>query len=111
MYWDAQADDARLTLALARTAAAHGATVANYAPVVELLDDGRRLTGVRLAGGTEVRAGVIVNAGGVWSEQIAHLTAAATTSPVSIRPAKGHPRGGAGRPAAVRLRHRVGRAG
>ena len=33
VYWDAQADDARLTLALARTAAAHGATVANYAPV------------------------------------------------------------------------------
>ena len=89
VYWDAQADDARLTLALARTAAAHGATVANYAPVVELVDDGSRLTGVRLAGGTEVRARVIVNAGGVWSEQTAHLTAAVTTSPVSIRPAKG----------------------
>ena len=32
---------------------------------------------------------MIVNAGGVWSEQIAHLSAGATTSPVSIRPAKG----------------------
>ena len=34
-----RADDARLTLAIARTAAAHGAVVANYARVVGLLKD------------------------------------------------------------------------
>ena len=33
VYYDAHADDARLTLAIARTAAAHGAALANYAPV------------------------------------------------------------------------------
>ncbi len=89
LYWDAQADDARLTLALARTAAAHGAVLANHAPVDRLLDDGHQLTGVRLADGTEIRAEVVVNAGGVWSEQIANLAATPTPSPVALRPAKG----------------------
>ena len=43
LYYDAAADDARLTLTLARTAALdHGAVVANHAGVVELLhEDGR----------------------------------------------------------------------
>jgi glycerol-3-phosphate dehydrogenase len=89
LYWDAQADDARLTLAVARTAAAHGAVVANHARVTRLVDDGDRLTGVQLADGTEIRADVIVNAGGVWSEQIADLTATPTAGAVSLRPAKG----------------------
>jgi glycerol-3-phosphate dehydrogenase len=89
LYWDAQTDDARLTLAVARTAAAYGATLANYAPVAELLQDGERVGGVRLADGTEVRARVVVNATGVWSEEVAHLAPGAGRGPVSIRPAKG----------------------
>ena len=89
LYWDAQTDDARLTLALARTAAAHGAVLANYAPVSQLSEVDGQVTGVRLADGSQVRAEVVVNAGGVWSEQIAHLAGATATSPVSIRPAKG----------------------
>ena len=40
IYYDARADDARLTLAVARTAALdHGAVVANYAEVTGLLHD------------------------------------------------------------------------
>ena len=89
LYWDAQTDDARLTLALARTAAVHGATLANYAPVVRLIEHQGHLTGALLADGTEVRARAVVNAGGVWSEQVAHLAGPGATSPVSIRPAKG----------------------
>jgi glycerol-3-phosphate dehydrogenase len=89
VYWDAQADDARLTLALARTAATYGATIANYAPVAELIETAGRVSGARLENGIEVRAGVVVNAGGVWSEQIAHLVPHPASSPVSIRPAKG----------------------
>ena len=42
LYFDARADDARLTLCLARTAALdHGAVVANYTPVVGLTRDSR----------------------------------------------------------------------
>jgi glycerol-3-phosphate dehydrogenase len=92
LYWDAQADDARLTLTLARTAAARGAVVANYSPVEALIERSGRVGGARLAGGTEVRATRVVNAGGVWSEEVARLTGAPGDHPdgaVPIRPAKG----------------------
>jgi glycerol-3-phosphate dehydrogenase len=89
LYWDAQTDDARLTLALARTAAAHGATLANYTRVTALLEERGELTGARLASGTEIRAGVVINATGVWSEQVALLAGDSASRPVSIRPAKG----------------------
>ncbi len=49
LYYDARADDARLTLAVARTAAImHGATVANYAEVVgfEHSDDGKTTSAI-----------------------------------------------------------------
>jgi glycerol-3-phosphate dehydrogenase len=82
LYWDAQADDARLTLALARTAAAYGAVLANYAPVESLIKEQGRVRGARLADGAQVRAQVVVNATGVWAEQLA-------ADSVSIRPAKG----------------------
>ena len=40
LYYDAQVDDARLTMAIARTAALdHGAVIANHAPVVALRKD------------------------------------------------------------------------
>ena len=43
LYYDCRTDDARLTLAIARTAASHGAAIANYTKVVSLLkgDDGK----------------------------------------------------------------------
>ncbi|HEY3811417.1 MAG TPA: FAD-dependent oxidoreductase, partial [Acidimicrobiales bacterium] len=76
-------------LALARTAAQYGATLANYAPVAQLIEGAGRVTGARLVDDTEVRAAVVVNAGGVWSQQVAHLAGDTATSPVAIRPAKG----------------------
>jgi glycerol-3-phosphate dehydrogenase len=88
LYWDAQADDARLTLALARTAAARGAAVANYAPVERLVRRDGRLCGVELADGTLVRAARVVNAGGVWAAGMAALDAPAGGG-ISLRPAKG----------------------
>ena len=47
-YWDAQVDDARHTLAVARTAAEYGAAVASSAAVVGFLREGERVTGVRV---------------------------------------------------------------
>lgn len=89
VYWDAQADDARLTLTLARTAVLnHGATVATWSPVVAVLSDAGAVTGVRLADGTEVHAKVVVNAGGVWSSEVDGL-APAHDGHVALRPAKG----------------------
>jgi glycerol-3-phosphate dehydrogenase len=90
VYYDAQADDARLTLAIARTAAGYGATIANYTAVRALLRDGERVAGARVdADGTEfdVRARAVVNAAGVWSDDVRALDEGA--DPASIRPAKG----------------------
>ena len=82
VYHECATDDARLTLEIARAAAAHGALVANHARVEGLLGDGR-VTGAivrdELSGETaEIRAKTTVNATGVWSEQLQSL---ATDSP------------------------------
>ena len=91
LYYDAHTDDARLTLALCRTAAAHGAVVANYAGVTSLRKDGEeRVRGARVqADGDEidVRADVVVNAAGVWTDDVRALDE--PNHPHSIRPAKG----------------------
>ncbi len=89
LYYDAAADDARLTLTIARTAADHGAVVANYCPVVALSGDGR-VTGAVVdadGGRIEVRAKVVVNATGVWADSVRALDEG--SDPDSIRPAKG----------------------
>jgi glycerol-3-phosphate dehydrogenase len=90
VYYDAQVDDARLTLTIARTAAAHGAAITNHAAVRGLVKDGDRVIGARVdADGQEleVRARVVVNAAGVWSDDVRALDEG--THPASIRPAKG----------------------
>ncbi|GAB4113820.1 MAG: glycerol-3-phosphate dehydrogenase/oxidase [Rubrivivax sp.] len=68
-YWDAQFDDARLALGLARSAAAAGAIVLNHAPVTALLREGGRVRGV-VAGGRPVRARCVVNATGIWVDAL-----------------------------------------
>ncbi|MGA5299384.1 glycerol-3-phosphate dehydrogenase/oxidase [Nucisporomicrobium flavum] len=72
-YYDAQIDDARHTMFLARTAAAYGAHVASRAEVVGFLREGERVTGVRVHDlehdrTFEVRAQLVVNATGVWTD-------------------------------------------
>ena len=90
LYFDATVDDARLCLTVARTAANHGAVVVNRCRVVELTKtDGSASGAVVDAGGklVTVRAKVIVNATGVWSDEVRTLDEGA--DPDSIRPAKG----------------------
>jgi glycerol-3-phosphate dehydrogenase len=91
LYFDATVDDARLCLTVARTAAEHGAVVVNRCRVVELTktDDGLASGAVVDAGDRliTVRAQVIVNAAGVWSDEVRTLDEG--VDPDSIRPAKG----------------------
>ncbi len=74
-YWDGQFDDARLALALARTAAQHGALLLNYCPVVDLLYEGEQIAGLTCEDsetGTRipVRARCVINATGVWVDHL-----------------------------------------
>ncbi|WP_421841744.1 glycerol-3-phosphate dehydrogenase/oxidase [Mycobacterium sp.] len=78
-YYDTVVDDARHTLTVARTAAHYGAVVRCSTQVVSLLRDGDRVVGVRVRDSengavTEVRARVVVNATGVWTDEIQALS-------------------------------------
>jgi glycerol-3-phosphate dehydrogenase len=74
LYFDARTDDARLTLAVARTAADHGAAVVNYARFVELhKDEAGHAAGARVDTGDrmlDVAARCVVNAAGVWIDEV-----------------------------------------
>ena len=96
LYFDARADDARLTLSIARTAACEfGAAVANYTPVVRLttgvdgVADGAvvRPSPDDVTSEFPIRARIVVNASGVWADAVRALDEG--TDPHSIRPAKG----------------------
>ncbi len=74
-YWDGQFDDARLALALARTAAARGALLVNHCPVETLLHDDGKISGLvcrdaETGQAFTVRAGCVVNATGVWVDAL-----------------------------------------
>ncbi|SDY38193.1 glycerol-3-phosphate dehydrogenase [Modestobacter sp. DSM 44400] len=77
-YYDAQADDARHTLTVARTAAHYGATVLNSAEVVAFTHAGGRVVGARVRDvetgrEVDVRSEVVVNATGVWTDDLQTL--------------------------------------
>ncbi len=77
-YYDAQVDDARHTMMLARTAAAYGATATTGTQVIGFLREGERVTGVQvrdLETGEEfgVSAHVVINATGVWTDDTQEL--------------------------------------
>jgi glycerol-3-phosphate dehydrogenase len=81
-YWDAQFDDARLAIALARTAIAHGATVLNRCAAVELLHEDGRISGIvaedRETGARHaLKSRCVVNATGVWVDAIRRMDRAA----------------------------------
>jgi len=74
-YWDGQFNDARLALALARSAAARGALLVNYCRATDLLYEEGKVagltcedmeTGQRYA----IRSKCVVNAAGVWVDEL-----------------------------------------
>lgn len=76
LYYDCATDDARLTLENVIDARALGATVANYARATKLLRDGEKIAGAEIEadGATvPVRARVVVNATGPWTDDVRRL--------------------------------------
>ena len=79
-YYDAQVDDARYTLTVARTAAAHSAVVATRVSAVSLLrgPDGVRVAGARVRDeetgrSFDVSAEAVVVCAGVWTDLVHEL--------------------------------------
>jgi glycerol-3-phosphate dehydrogenase len=94
LFYDAAVDDARLTLANARGAHEAGAAVVPHAQVVGFLHDDGGVAGARvrddLAPGAEpveVRARVVLNATGPWSDSVRRLADPAAAP--RLRPTKG----------------------
>ncbi len=94
LYYDAQVDDARYTLTVARTAAAHSAVVATRVSAVGLLRDanGVRVVGARVRDdetGREVSvtADTVVVCAGVWTDLVHEL--AGVQAGYKVRMSKG----------------------
>ncbi len=92
-YHDAQFDDARMAIALAKTAANAGAVVLNYARVTELLRaDGH--TGGAIIRDEEsgelirVEASVVINATGVFADRVRALDGSDHAG-IEVEPARG----------------------
>jgi glycerol-3-phosphate dehydrogenase len=92
LYYDAQVDDARYTVTVARTAVRHGATVLTRASAVSLLRNGDRVMGARVrdeeSGRTfEVAATSTVVCAGVWSDPV--FAASGVRAGYQVRMSKG----------------------
>ena len=96
LYFDAEADDARLTLTLVQSAVSRGAVAVNYCAVTGLLKESSQDASGRVVGASlrthegetfDVRARVVVNATGVWGDAMRQMDVGGNS--VTIRPAKG----------------------
>ena len=77
-YYDCQVDDARLVMTIARTAANNGAHIATRTKVTGFIREGDRVVGATALDlendvELEVRAKVVINAAGVWTDQVQEL--------------------------------------
>ncbi|HXJ24930.1 MAG TPA: glycerol-3-phosphate dehydrogenase/oxidase [Streptosporangiaceae bacterium] len=92
LYYDAQVDDARHTLTVARTAAAHSAVIGTRLSVVGLLRSADRVTGARVRDEEsgrilEVSAEAVVICAGVWTDLVHEL--AGVQAGYKVRMSKG----------------------
>jgi glycerol-3-phosphate dehydrogenase len=74
-YWDGQFDDARLALALARSAAKEGALLVNYCKATKLIHEAGKLIGLKCQDQEtgkkyNIAASCVINATGVWVDEI-----------------------------------------
>ena len=78
-YYDGQVDDARHTMMVARTAADYGAVIRTSTQVVSFIKESDRVAGVRVRDvetgqETDVKAKVVINSTGVWTDELQRLS-------------------------------------
>jgi glycerol-3-phosphate dehydrogenase len=92
VYYDCLTNDSRLVIEVIKAAGQHGAAIANYASARGLLKDNGRVSGVDfedtlIGRRVTLRAGVVVNATGVWADDISRLDKPGASK--KLRPSKG----------------------
>ncbi len=92
LYFDAQFDDTRLAIALAKTAVEHGALVLNYVRARGFVKEGGSICGLELEDKLtglqmRVRAKVVINATGVFADEVRKLDD--PSAPSAVRPSQG----------------------
>ena len=95
-YWDGQFDDARLALALARTAALKGALLVNYCAVTKLNYENGKVSGLTCVDAETqqsfgIKARCVINAAGVWVDALREQDGEAQGKPVKpmVAPSQG----------------------
>lgn len=95
-YWDGQFDDARLAIALARTATSHGALLINHCALTELIHQDQKVVGLRCRDQEtgrhyDVKANCVINATGVWVDALRQMDGDATSRAVAplLAPSQG----------------------
>jgi glycerol-3-phosphate dehydrogenase len=78
-YFDAQADDARHTMTVARTAAHYGAVIRTSTQVTGFIREADRVSGVRVRDvedgrSLEINANAVINCTGVWTDELQKLS-------------------------------------
>ena len=94
VFYDCQTDDVRLVLSALEEAARWGAVCVNRVEVTGLVESGGRATGVYAVDSAtgeefEVTAGNVVNATGVWADQLRPGELASEAEVPRIRPSRG----------------------
>ncbi|MDX6279927.1 MAG: glycerol-3-phosphate dehydrogenase, partial [Kribbellaceae bacterium] len=82
LTWDGQLyDDARLVVAIARTAASYGARIITHCAAEQVTGRGAVLVDQLSGRRIDLDAGIVVNATGIWADQVA--------SGIKLRPSRG----------------------
>lgn len=93
VYYDTNIDDARLTIEILKEAMVKGADIVNYCKVIEYIRENGKIFGVRCKDlendfHFEIKAKLVVNATGVWTDQLLSNYPEDIPKPL-IRPTKG----------------------
>ncbi|MBY9010431.1 MAG: glycerol-3-phosphate dehydrogenase/oxidase, partial [Candidatus Lokiarchaeota archaeon] len=93
IYYDTNIDDARLTIEILKEAIIRGADPINYCKVIEYIKNDGKIVGIKCKdlesnSDFEVRASLIINATGIWTDNLIESYPDTIPKPL-IRPTKG----------------------
>ena len=95
VYYDGRTNDSRLVIEIIKTANVHGASIANYISFTGFIKDAsKKISGVKLRDEFtgeefEVHSRTVINATGVWMNEVRSLSANLSQDDKQLRPSKG----------------------